>query len=115
MSTAEYIPVYPTMAFASRQDHLAWIAANEKAEAEKAANDDLHDDDNSNTELLSRDALKAEKLKVPEIDSITAMLFPEVDLTKYTPAQKLSAIWQHANKSPETFADYQAALSAIRG
>ena len=27
MAEPEYIPSYPTLAFASRADHLAWIAA----------------------------------------------------------------------------------------
>lgn len=35
MAEPEYIPTYPTIAFASRADHLAWIAAQNAEETEE--------------------------------------------------------------------------------
>lgn len=101
MAEQEYIPTYPTIAFASRADHLAWIAAQE-AQPEAPP------------ELLTKAAINALKLTVKEIDSIHEMLLPEND-RKVKTVLKLVDIHTYANTSADHYADYTVALQHVRG
>lgn len=104
----EIIPTYPTLAFATRQDHLAWLAANAAKEAAQV-------DVPPPGELLSKDALKELKLTRTEVDAVCGMLFDPASVAGYTPAQKLSALWTLANTDEASHADFQAAVATVRG
>ena len=101
MSEQEYIPTYPTLAFASRADHLAWIAAQE-AQPEAAP------------ELLTKAALNGLKLTVKEVDALHEMLLPGNNHSIRGVA-KLAEIHAYANSNADAHQDYLVAMQTIRG